>query len=110
LLANVKEQYEEFKARPPQRGYGDRGPSTGYGGQGGYGDRQGPNRSDSYGGGGYGSYNSSVPAASGTMSPAAQAAPGASTPAPGAAADYAAQYAQYYGGADPYAAYGGYAA
>jgi hypothetical protein len=25
------------------------------------------------------------------------------------AADYAAQYAQYYGTADPYAAYGGYA-
>lgn len=44
------------------------------------------------------------------MSPTAQAAPGAASTAPGAAADYAAQYAQYYGGADPYAAYGGYAA
>ncbi|KAJ4859137.1 hypothetical protein T069G_07404 [Trichoderma breve] len=50
LIANVKEQYEEFRARPP-RYNNDRG--------------------------GY--------------------------------ADYAAQYAQYYNGADPYAAWGGYA-
>lgn len=113
LLANVREQYEEFKARGPQnRGYGDRGPSTGYGGQSGYGDRQGPDRSNSYGGGGgYGGYNSPAPAASSVMSPPG-AAPGSASPAPGA--DYAAQYAQYqqqYGaGADPYAAYGGYAA
>ncbi|KAI9734757.1 MAG: hypothetical protein M1818_006744 [Claussenomyces sp. TS43310] len=108
LLANVREQYEEFKARgPSQRGY-DRPPSTGYGGQGGYGDRQ--DRSSSYGGGGggYGGYNSPAPPPGAAMSPAGQGPPGAASPASGA--DYAAQYAQYYGGADPYAAYGGYAA
>lgn len=118
LLGNVREQYEEFKARGPQRGYGDRVPSTGYGGQSGYGDRQSGygDRQSGYGDrqssdrpgsyGGYGGYNSPAPVTPtvGAMSP-----PGA---APGAAggADYAAQYAQYYGGADPYAAYGGYAA
>ena len=42
------------------------------------------------------------------MSPTSQGPPGAGSPAPGA--DYATQYAQYYGGQDPYAAYGGYAA
>lgn len=42
------------------------------------------------------------------MSPT-QAAPGGAAQ-DAAAAEYAAQYAQYYGGADPYAAYGGYAA
>ena len=36
------------------------------------------------------------------------AAPGAGSPPSGT--DYASQYAQYYGGQDPYAAYGGYAA
>jgi hypothetical protein len=105
----VREQYEEFKARPPQRGYGDRAPSTGYGGQGGYGDRQAPDRTSSYGG--YGGYsNSPAPQTpvGGVMSPTSQGAPGAGSPATGA--DYAAQYAQYYGGQDPYAAYGGYAA
>ncbi|ROV95080.1 hypothetical protein VSDG_05816 [Cytospora chrysosperma] len=65
LLANVTEQYEEFKSRPPRNNYG------------------------------------------GGASPA----PGAnSTPS---ATDYTAQYAQYYAqnpSADPYAAYGGYAA
>ncbi|KAB5528176.1 hypothetical protein GE09DRAFT_1178036 [Coniochaeta sp. 2T2.1] len=56
LLANVKEQYEEFKSRPP-RTYGDRGS---YGGdRGGYGgDRQHGDRGsyggDRGGGGGYG--------------------------------------------------------
>jgi hypothetical protein len=111
LLANVREQYEEFKSRPPpQRGYGDRAPSTGYGGQSGYGDRQGPDRSTSYGG--YGGYGNSpappTPTAGGAMSPPGQSAPGAGSPTSGA--DYAAQIAQYYGGQDPYAAYGGYAA
>ncbi len=105
LLKNVREQYEEFKNRPPpQRGYG--GPSTGYGGERGYGDRA-PDRSSSYGGyGGYG--NSPAPITPGSiLSPTTPAAPGASSP--GAGADYAAQYAQYYaanGQADPYAAYG----
>ncbi|TVY73457.1 Uncharacterized protein LSUE1_G003338 [Lachnellula suecica] len=110
LLKNVRDQYEEFKSRPPpQRGYG--APSTGYGGERGYGDRA-PDRSGSYGGGyggGGGGYNNS-PA---PHTPTTPAAPGAGSPTAGA--DYAAQYAQYYGtgagaGQDPYAAYGGYAA
>ncbi|KAL5324334.1 hypothetical protein ACEPPN_008879 [Leptodophora sp. 'Broadleaf-Isolate-01'] len=119
LLKNVREQYEEFKNRPqPQRGYGG---STGYGGERGYGDRA-PDRSHSYGGrdrdngGGYGGggyINSPAPQSGGAMSPTTPSAPGAGSPT--AAADYAAQYAQYYaaqgqGGQDPYAAYGGYAA
>ncbi|EPE36878.1 Eukaryotic type KH-domain (KH-domain type I) [Glarea lozoyensis ATCC 20868] len=112
LLQNVRNQYEEFKARPPpQRGYG--APSTGYGGERGYGDRA-PDRSNSYGGdrGGYGGYNNSpaphTPGVASVMSPTTQSAPGAGSPSQ---ADYAAQYAQYYAnGQDPYAAYGGYAA
>lgn len=112
LLANVKEQYEEFKNRPQQqRGYG--GSGGGYGG----------GRSHDHGGGssyqGYGSNghsqshsnsygNSPAPGASSVASPVA------STSTPTTGSDYAAQYAQYYansaGGADPYAAYGGYQA
>ncbi|KAJ9149412.1 KH domain-containing protein [Pleurostoma richardsiae] len=91
LLANVKEQYEEFKNRPPRN----------YGGSGGYGDRH-HDRSGSYQG--YGSYNSPTPATAASASPP----PGASST--GTPTDYAAQYAQYYGGQDPYAAYGGYQA
>lgn len=104
LLKNVREQYEEFKNRPPpQRGYG--GQTTGYGGERGYGDRA-PDRSNPYGG--YGGYNNSpAPNTPGSaLSPTPQSAPGAGSPA---STDYAAQYAQYYGGAggaDPYAAYG----
>ncbi|KAK1972134.1 hypothetical protein LY78DRAFT_566550 [Colletotrichum sublineola] len=91
LIANVKEQYEEFKSRPP-RSYG--------GGGGGYGDRS---RSHDGGhGGGHGGYQ-------GHGGHASPAPPGGSN-SPAAGADYAAQYAQYYGGQDPYAAYGGYAA
>ncbi|KAG9239581.1 hypothetical protein BJ875DRAFT_514765 [Amylocarpus encephaloides] len=110
LLKNVREQYEEFKNRPPpQRGYG--APSTGYGGERGYGDRA-PDR-NSYGGGGgdrgYGGYNNSPAPQSSAMSPTTSGPPGAGSPAAGA--DYAAQYAQYYAnGQDPYAAYGGYQA
>lgn len=115
LLENVRGQYEEFKNRaPPQRGYGSQ-PSYGEqsGGGRGYGDR-GNDRSNSNsyggGGGGYGGYNNSpAPTNQGLMSPATPSAPGAGSPTAGA--DYAAQYAAYYGaGADPYAAYGGYAA
>jgi hypothetical protein len=112
LLKNVREQYEEFKNRPPpQRGYGAQ--STGYGGERGYGDRA-PDRSNSYGSGGYGGYSNSPASATpgGILSPTTPSAPGAGSPTGGA--DYAAQYAQYYtaaaGGQDPYAAYGGYAA
>ncbi|KAL1881106.1 hypothetical protein VTK73DRAFT_4783 [Phialemonium thermophilum] len=114
LLAKVREQYEEFKSRPPRN----------FGGPGGYGDRS---HSHSHGSGSYhrynggnnnstshnnnnnnhtGNYNSPGPAPSTSASPP----PTASSGTPGASADYAAQYAQYYGGADPYAAYGGYAA
>ena len=89
LLDNVREQYQRFKENPPQ--------------QRGYGYQQGGDRQNSYGGGssyggGYGSYGGAQSPAPATPGP-----PGASSPT-----DYAAQYAQYYGGADPYAAYGGY--
>ncbi|KAK3946190.1 hypothetical protein QBC46DRAFT_248318 [Diplogelasinospora grovesii] len=114
LLANVKEQYEEFKANPPP-------PRRSEGGPRGYGDR--PPRGDSYHGGGYNnrdhhqsnhhgnSYgNSPAPGAVASHSPVTPASTAAPVAAAPVAADYAAQYAQYYGGADPYAAYGGYAA
>ncbi|KAL9635257.1 MAG: hypothetical protein Q9164_003582 [Protoblastenia rupestris] len=105
LLDNVREQYNHFKENPPQRagfGYGQQQqpptPSNPYGGYG--------QQSSSYGhqSSGYGGAQSpTTPAAPpGTSGP-----PGASSPG-GAATDYAAQYAQYYGGQDPYAAYGGY--
>lgn len=115
LVSNVKEEYEEFKTRPPRQHYG------GHGG-GGYGDRYGGGRGDGggrYGGdryersgnrsgsyGGHGGYNNSPAPAGNVASPA----PGGASNSPGANNDYAAQYAQYYGGQDPYAAYGGYAA
>ncbi|KAL7944381.1 hypothetical protein V8C42DRAFT_326639 [Trichoderma barbatum] len=97
LIANVKEQYEEFKARPP-RYNNDRG---------GYGDHHHRGSHDRSHGGShnnsYSSYNryNSDSGASNSPAPAANAT--------ASAADYAAQYAQYYNGADPYAAYGGYA-
>lgn len=101
LIDNVKQQYEEFKNRPP-RGYGGGG-----GHRGSYGDHGGASRGDSYqpyGGNGYRSEGRSAsPRAALGASPTAAATPAS-------AADYAAQYAQYYGGQDPYAAYGGYAA
>ncbi|KAI1354446.1 hypothetical protein F5Y01DRAFT_302736 [Xylaria sp. FL0043] len=111
LVGKVKEEYEEFKTRPPRQHYGGHG-----GGGGGYGDRYGDrygggdryersgNRSGSYGG--HGGYNNS-PAPPGNV---ASPVPGGASNSPGANNDYAAQYAQYYGGQDPYAAYGGYAA
>ncbi|KEZ44743.1 hypothetical protein SAPIO_CDS2838 [Scedosporium apiospermum] len=129
LIDNVKQQYEEFKSRPPRsyggggggdhrggygerRTYGDRG---GYGDRGSYGDHGGhgghgghPSRGgDSYHGYGRNSY-SNEPRSASPNTPTTSSAPTATTSA--SAADYAAQYAQYYGGQDPYAAYGGYAA
>ncbi|RKL25176.1 hypothetical protein BFJ72_g14046 [Fusarium proliferatum] len=109
LIANVKEQYEEFKSRPPRYG-GDRYGGDRYGGDryNGGGDRNHSHGGShgtshgSYGASGYGGYGSNPAGAS--NSPAAT---GVNSPTN--AADYAAQYAQYYGGADPYAAYGGYA-
>ena len=90
LLDNVREQYQRFKENPPQ--------------QRGYGYQQGGDRQNSYGGyGGYGSYGGAQSPA--TASSATPGPPGASSPT-----DYASQYAQYYGGQDPYAAYGGYQA
>lgn len=98
LIANVKEQYEEFRARPP-RYNNDRG---GYGGdhhhRGSHDRSHGGSHNNSYSS--YNRYNSDSGA---TNSPAP---PATATPN---AADYAAQYAQYYNGADPYAAWGGYA-
>lgn len=101
LLTNVKEQYQRFKENPPQhsRGYGSgnyqQNDRQGYGGySGGY-------------GGGYGGHQSPAPASA--ASPTSQAPPGTpAAPGAGTLADYGAQYAQYYGSQDPYAAYGGY--
>ncbi|KAI9042527.1 KH domain-containing protein [Aspergillus affinis] len=101
LLANVREQYQRFKENPPQQNYG------GYGQRGG-GDRY--QHGGNYGGGGgsgggYGNHQyQNSPSASAT--PAAQGASTAS--GAGSPTDYGAQYAQYYGSSDPYAAYGGY--
>ncbi|KAI9158452.1 hypothetical protein HJFPF1_06447 [Paramyrothecium foliicola] len=91
LVANVKEQYEEFKARPRfhnSGGYGDHGRGSSHGGGNSY---------SSYGRYASDSGTSNSPAPPGVQSPATSAS------------DYAAQYAQYYNGADPYAAWGGYA-
>lgn len=99
LLTNVKEQYERFKENPPQqsRGYGAAGYQQG--------DRQGYGAPGS-GYGGYGGQQSPAPASAAIQAPpGTPGAPGAGSPA-----DYSAQYAQYYGGQDPYAAYGGYQA
>jgi hypothetical protein len=129
LILNVREQYEDWKKRPPPPprfgggGYGDRDRGDrgdrdrdrdrdrgdrdrGYhGGYHGHGGQNNHGRSGSYGqapyqgGGDYGSHGANeVPAN-----------PAAGNGAAVNMSDYAAQYAQYYGGADPYAAYGGYA-
>ncbi|EAQ83911.1 hypothetical protein CHGG_10315 [Chaetomium globosum CBS 148.51] len=103
LLANVREQYEEFKSRPP-RNYGGGGGGGGYGGRGGGDSYQGYNRDSHHQNSSHSYSNSPAPGAG------ASATPPTSTGTPTSAADYAAQYAQYYGTADPYAAYGGYQA
>jgi hypothetical protein len=124
LVANVREQYEDFKRRPPpsQRfgGYGDRrdrdredryrdrdrhdghhhGHGNHHGRNGSYGQQGGHHGN---GGGDYGAQQQAV------ASPATPTVT-SETNAAVSQADYAAQYAQYYGGQDPYAAYGGYAA
>ncbi|KAK0386550.1 hypothetical protein NLU13_6385 [Sarocladium strictum] len=113
LIENVKEQYEKHKERPPRFA----GRDGGYGGRdGGY-----RGRDDNYrgrddgsydrghgGGGGYGSYNRYGSHDAGSNNSPAPAGV-SNSPNAAAATDYAAQYAQYYGGQDPYAAYGGYA-
>ncbi|KAK7511262.1 uncharacterized protein IWZ02DRAFT_472148 [Phyllosticta citriasiana] len=113
LLANVRQQYEQFKERGPRRGYGGGDRYEGGG-------RNGGGRHDSYSSSSYGGYGNnsyggnsqyggqqSPAGQQSAMSPTSQAAPGAATTS---ASDYSAQYAQYYGGQDPYAAYGGYQA
>ncbi|KAJ5647204.1 hypothetical protein N7490_003576 [Penicillium lividum] len=103
LLANVKEQYQNFKDNPPQHNYGGYGRGDRYQG-GGSGDGGGRGGSGGYGGGGYNRRNDyqqsqhQSPAAS--ASPIGQSAAGAGASATNMA-DYAAQYAQYYGGTDP---------
>ncbi|KAI0398895.1 hypothetical protein F4802DRAFT_611305 [Xylaria palmicola] len=114
LVGKVKEEYEDFKTRPPRQHYGGHGGGGGYGDRYSSGDRYGDrhgdrydrsgNRSGSYGG--HGSYSNSPAPAGNVASPL----PGGAGSPPGASSDYGSQYAQYYGGQDPYAAYGGYAA
>ncbi|KAI0392722.1 hypothetical protein F5Y17DRAFT_467331 [Xylariaceae sp. FL0594] len=130
LVSKVKDEYEDFKARPPRQHYGGHGGHGGHGDGGGYGNRsyggdryggdryggdryngdrydRSGGRSGSYGGrGGYSNSPAPVPPGSSASPPA----PGAAVSPAGGANDYAAQYAQYYNGQDPYAAYGGYAA
>ncbi|KAM5435720.1 hypothetical protein MferCBS31731_006169 [Microsporum ferrugineum] len=107
LLSNVKEQYEKFKENPP--------PQRSYHGGGGYGHRDrhqyGLGYSSGGGphGGGGGGYNShSSPQTPSGMSPQSGSGTTPTPSAGGSQSDYSAQYAQYYGGQDPYAAYGGY--
>ncbi|KAK4154132.1 putative kh domain-protein [Chaetomidium leptoderma] len=110
LLRNVREQYEEFKSRPP-RSYGGGGGGGGYGGGGGRGggdSYHGYNRDSHHQNNSHSYSNSPAPGAG--AGAGASASPPASANTPTSAADYAAQYAQYYGTADPYAAYGGYQA
>lgn len=90
LIANVREQYEEFKARPPRNH--DRG---------GFGDHYRGNGSHERSN--FSSHDRHVP-----ERPAAPANTAAPTPSSSAnAADWS-QYSQYYNSSDPYAAYGGY--
>ncbi|KAH6610194.1 hypothetical protein Trco_000214 [Trichoderma cornu-damae] len=102
LIANVKEQYEEFKARPP-RYNNERG---GYGGDHHHHHHRG-SHDRSHGGSHSNSYSSYNNRYNSDTAASNSPAPGVSSP--GNATDYAAQYAQYYNGADPYAAWGGYA-
>ncbi|KAL2809959.1 hypothetical protein BJX63DRAFT_423436 [Aspergillus granulosus] len=96
LLANVREQYQRFKENPPQHNYG------GYGQRGDRHNNYGGSSGGGGYGGGYGSQHQHQQSPPASASPAGQGTPGATS-----AADYSAQYAQYYG-SDPYAAYGGY--
>ena len=97
LLDNVRDQYNRFKENPPQR--------AGFG----YGPNQAPTPSNPYGGYGQQSSNHGYGGGQSPQAPppGTSGAPGASSPGT-SGADYAAQLAQYYGGQDPYAAYGGY--
>ncbi|KAJ5699193.1 hypothetical protein N7493_012101 [Penicillium malachiteum] len=122
LLANVKEQYQNFKDNPPHHSYGgyrggdrgERGDRHHGGDRGDRGDRGERGGERGGYGGGYNRRNDyqqqnqhhqpqQSPGAS--ASPTTQSAAGANA---ASMADYSAQYAQYYGTTDPYAAYGGY--
>lgn len=112
LLVSVRQNYEHFKANPPPQrmesytdGYGadaNRGSYGGYGRE-----RRNDSHSNNYGG--YGQ-NSSYGATPTVQTPAT---PVQATDSPSAAQSYQDQWAAYYAQnptADPYAAYGGYAA
>ncbi|KAJ6172112.1 hypothetical protein N7470_001179 [Penicillium chermesinum] len=93
LLQNVRQDYEEHKANPrPHYGHG-RGDNH-YGGRGGRDDGR-------EGRGGYGGYNNRH----NNRHQSGATANSAPATASSIAADY---YNRYYGGTDPYAAYGGY--
>ncbi|KAI9666855.1 MAG: hypothetical protein M1829_005658 [Trizodia sp. TS-e1964] len=95
LLNNVKDQYEKFKANTHSFSYSNNSSS--------YGQSRPQDRS------GYNVYGAGYGNTSTTETPAAAGTSGQPYSAGSTAQDYAAQYAQYYGGQDPYAAYGGYA-
>lgn len=102
LLANVRVNFEHFKANPPPQrmesytdGYGADANKSSYGGY-----NRDRNR-DNYSNNNSNNNNNNYGSYSGTPAPGNSASP----------TDYAAQYAQYYAnqpGGDPYAAYGGY--
>ena len=96
LLKSVKDNYDSFKERGPNRNNGRDGYGHGHG-----------QHADGHYGGGHGR-NYSTTSNGNAMSPGG-AQPTATTSAGG---DYAAQWAAYYSGqgGDPYAAYGGYEA
>lgn len=90
LVDNVRQQYEDFRSRPPR---GDRG---------GYGDHYRGGRSQEQGS--YPSYGRSGSDTGANPGSSGGGADGAAN-----ASDWTQYAAQYYGnGQDPYAAYGGY--
>ncbi|OKO95684.1 hypothetical protein PENSUB_11196 [Penicillium subrubescens] len=105
LLANVKEQYQHFKDNPPQHSYGGYG--RGGGDRGDRGDRYHGGGGGRDGGGYRDRYNDRHQQHQ-QQSPGPSASPTDQAASTAATADYSAAYAQYYGSADPYAAYGGY--
>ncbi|KAF2013794.1 eukaryotic type KH-domain (KH-domain type I) [Aaosphaeria arxii CBS 175.79] len=112
LLEKVKSDYNTFKERPPQQRFGNDGYSNGRGyGDRGYGDRYGDrgdrDRNHGYGqGGGYGG-RSGYGGHQDLQSPVNTGVGGAQA-ASAAGYDANSWYYAQAGGADPYAAYGGY--
>lgn len=102
LLDNVKQQYEQFKERGPRErpgGYGN-----GYGNRGDRGDRN--DRGERYSNHRDNNYSQGY----NTRQAIGQASPGTTAEPTGDAAATQEWINQYYGGQDPYAAYGGYEA